>query len=76
MRDDQLGAIRAHGQEAALGLAEQLWPCYRQVFDDFDDFATWRTTLFERHATRGGYRLVTAEHNSAVVGFGWGYIGE
>ncbi|YAL84606.1 GNAT family N-acetyltransferase [Dermacoccaceae bacterium W4C1] len=59
----------------AVTLAERVWPCYSAVFGDFDDYDSWRSELFERHAARGGFRLVTARDDAKVVGFGCGYVG-
>ncbi len=82
--------VRRFGSEDGIRLAGLIWPCYDEVFGDFDDFRTWNDDLFTRHATRSGYRLVVAVDGSAVAvdgsavavdgsaiaGFGWGYIGE
>jgi ribosomal protein S18 acetylase RimI-like enzyme len=65
-----------HGQEAAGGLADRVWPCYQAAFGDFTDLATWRRDLFDRHAARDGYRLAVAEDGDVVAGFAWGYIGQ
>jgi ribosomal protein S18 acetylase RimI-like enzyme len=75
---DQLPHFRLehHGQSSGVKLAEQIWPCYDEVFGDFSDFATWRTDMFARHATRSGYRLVVIRKDAAVTGFSWGYLGE
>ncbi|MEV6413921.1 GNAT family N-acetyltransferase [Kribbella sp. NPDC051718] len=73
--------IHLHNPADALGLARDIWPLYQEAFGDFDTFDHWRTDLYERHAARDGYRLVTAVDDSAVgdsavVGFGWGYTGQ
>lgn len=68
--------LRRHGAAAACGLAARIWPVYRDVFGDFDDVATWRADMFERHAARDGYRLVVATAGPAVAGFSWGYVGQ
>jgi ribosomal protein S18 acetylase RimI-like enzyme len=68
--------IRLRTPAEAEPLAAAVWPCYQEVFGDFDDYDTWRTDLFDRHRTRAGYRLVTATDESGVVGFSWGYVGE
>lgn len=65
----------ATGQEAAA-LAASIWPCYDAVFGDVADYATWQADLFERHASRDGYRLVTAFAGDRAVGFAWGYVGQ
>lgn len=68
--------VRCYDPEATAGLAQEIWPCYDEVFGDFPDFETWRTDMFARHATRDGYRLVVATSGTHVAGFAWGYIGE
>ncbi len=67
--------IRCYGPDAA-DQAARVWPCYQEVFGDFDDFETWRSDMFDRHAARDGYRLVVATEGHAVAGFSWGYVGE
>lgn len=59
-----------------MALAEQVWTCYDTVFGDFDDYDTWRSDLFERHAGRAGHRLAVAVEDAQVIGFGWGYVGQ
>lgn len=68
--------VRLHGSETAIGLAGQVWLCYRDVFSDFGDVDTWRRNLFERHAGRDGYRLAVAMDGLTVAGFSWGYVGQ
>jgi ribosomal protein S18 acetylase RimI-like enzyme len=65
-----------HGQEAASGFADRVWPCYQAAFGDFGDFETWRRNLFDRHAARDGYRLAVAQDGGVVAGFAWGYRGQ
>jgi ribosomal protein S18 acetylase RimI-like enzyme len=60
--------VRLLGGEAAIGLAGQIWPCYRDVFADFADMQTWRDSMYDRHAARDGYRLAVAVAGSAVAG--------
>jgi ribosomal protein S18 acetylase RimI-like enzyme len=68
--------VRLHGPDKAMGLARGVWPCYRDVFGDFEDFATWRSDMFDRHVAREGYRLAVAVDGHTVAGFSWGYVGE
>lgn len=75
MRDGASPITVATGTDA-VPLAASIWPCYDEVFGDFADYATWRSELFERHASRDGYRLVTATNGGQVVGFAWGYVGQ
>ncbi|MEV8371431.1 GNAT family N-acetyltransferase [Kribbella sp. NPDC056861] len=80
--------IRLHKPADAGALADQVWPLYQEVFGDFESYESWRIDLYDRHAARDGYRLVTAVDEpvmsstdsavgsgSAMVGFAWGYIG-
>lgn len=60
----------------ALPLAAKVWPCYDTVFGDFADYETWRSELFERHASRDGYRLAVAVEGDIVAGFAWGHVGQ
>lgn len=59
----------------ALELAGQVWPCYDAVFGDFEDYESWRSDLFERHAARQGFRLAVALEDGTLSGFSWGYVG-
>jgi ribosomal protein S18 acetylase RimI-like enzyme len=68
--------IELLGSAAALELADQVWPCYQEVFGDFDDAAAWRADLFDRHAGREGFRLAVARERDMVAGFSWGYVGQ
>jgi ribosomal protein S18 acetylase RimI-like enzyme len=68
--------VRLHGAPAAAALADRIWPCYRAVFNDFDDIEAWRRDSFDRHAARTGYRLAVATDGSTTAGFAWGYIGQ
>jgi ribosomal protein S18 acetylase RimI-like enzyme len=52
--------IHLHNPADAAALAAEIWPIYQEVFGDFDTYEHWRTDLYERHASRDGYRLVTA----------------
>ena len=68
--------ITLHTSRHALLMADDVWPCYRQVFGGFDDLNAFRAELFDRHARREGFCLVTASDAGTVVGFSWGYIGQ
>ena len=67
--------VKLRGPEQAVGLAERVWPCYQDVFGDFEDFASWRSDMFDRHVARDGYRLAVAFDGHTVAGFSWGYVG-
>jgi ribosomal protein S18 acetylase RimI-like enzyme len=68
--------IRICDADTAPALAAAIWPCYQEVFGDFDDAEKWRGELFDRHAGRDGYRLAVAMDGAIVTGFSWGYVGE
>ncbi len=57
-------------------MAHAVWPAYREAFGGFDSVESFRAELFDRHAAREGFRLVTASIAGHVVGFSWGYIGQ
>jgi GNAT superfamily N-acetyltransferase len=50
-----------------------MWPL---VFAPVDDEAAWRDSFWDRHRTREGFRLVTAEVDGDLAGFAWGYTGQ
>ncbi len=59
---------------------EELWPVYDAVFGDRSDYDDWRSQVWERHATRSGFRLARAyegrpDDERQLVGFGYGYTG-
>ena len=64
-----------HGADEGL-VHDELWPLYRCVFGDFDDLDAWRTQMWDRHASRAGFRLALARVEGRLVGFGYGYTGE
>jgi GNAT superfamily N-acetyltransferase len=68
--------VQRYDGAGGIWLADRVWPCYDEVFGDFDDFSTWRDDMFARHACRSGYRLIVATEGTAIAGFSWGYVGE
>lgn len=56
--------------------AEELYPVYDDVFGDQPDYGAWRSDVWDRHSTRGGFRLARAYDGDRLVGFGYGYTGE
>lgn len=60
----------------ADGVAVQLWPVYEAVFGDFSDYQTWRSSVWDKHSVRDGFRLARAYDGDALVGFAYGYTGE
>ncbi|WP_165807217.1 GNAT family N-acetyltransferase [Nocardioides currus] len=61
---------------SAVDVSGDLWPLYRRVFGDFEDLVAWREQVWDRHASRAGFRLALARHHGALVGFAYGYTGE
>lgn len=55
---------------------DEVWPVYDAVFGDQPDYAGWRAGLWDRHASRAGFRLARAYDGPELVGFGYGYTGE
>jgi ribosomal protein S18 acetylase RimI-like enzyme len=48
----------------------------RAFGDDFADYSTWYSDLFEKHARRSGHRLALTQEDDVVTGYGWGYVGQ
>jgi ribosomal protein S18 acetylase RimI-like enzyme len=59
---------------AADGLS--IWPLYESVFGDYPTFEAWREAVWDKHRTRGGFRLARAYDAGALVGFAYGYTGQ
>ncbi|MDR7254524.1 ribosomal protein S18 acetylase RimI-like enzyme [Nocardioides sp. BE266] len=55
---------------------QDLWPLYARVFGDVDSIATWREQVWDRHASRTGFRLALAREGGVLVGFAYGYTGQ
>lgn len=80
-RPDQFPVERSRGHfrvdaRVADGVAVQLWPVYEAVFGDFSDYQTWRSSVWDKHSVRDGFRLARAYDGDALVGFAYGYTGE
>jgi ribosomal protein S18 acetylase RimI-like enzyme len=74
--DDRFPDVLLVRGRAALGFASRVWICHRRVFgDDFPDFTTWYTDLFEKHAEQEGHRLALAQEDDTVIGYCWGHVG-
>jgi len=69
VRIDTLGSVEA------LDLAEAVWACCAEVFDDTPPYDEWRRETFERHVAREGFRLVVARAGKGVAGLAWGHVG-
>jgi ribosomal protein S18 acetylase RimI-like enzyme len=60
---------------------EELWQVYDAVFGDRPDIDSWRSTTWDLHVARAGFRLARAfdaagDGGRRLVGFAYGYTGE
>ncbi len=60
---------------------EEIWPVYDAVFGDCADIDTWRSTTWDLHVAREGFRVARAYDavdggGRRLVGFAYGYTGE
>lgn len=67
--------VTLSGAEAA-GLDPEILDVWRGAFGDAADAEEWRSSVWDRHRSRAGFRLVTARDGERMLGFAWGYIGE
>ncbi len=56
--------------------ALSVWHVYDAVFGDQPGYETWRASVWDKHMTRGGFRLALAYDGQVLVGFAYGYTGE
>jgi len=63
-------------QSVSDGDAAHLWPVYESVFDDYSDYDTWHSSVWDKHSVRNGFRLARAHDADVLVGFAYGYTGE
>lgn len=56
--------------------ALDLWPVYDAVFGDQPSLDEWRSSVWDRHVARDGFRLARALDGERLVGFAYGYTGE
>ena len=58
---------------------KELWPVYDAVFGDGAGLDSWRSTTWDVHSARHGFRLARAydvvEGGGHLVGFAYGYTG-
>jgi ribosomal protein S18 acetylase RimI-like enzyme len=66
--------MRIRVGETGDGVA--LWPVYRAIFDDYPDVESWRSSVWDRHVVRAGFRLARAYDGDRLAGFAYGYTGE
>ncbi|RYC10884.1 GNAT family N-acetyltransferase [Nocardioides zhouii] len=55
---------------------DELWPLYREVFEDFNDVDSWHEQIWDRHSRRSGFRLALGRTDGRLVGLAYGYTGE
>ncbi|KQR39792.1 GNAT family N-acetyltransferase [Microbacterium sp. Leaf159] len=72
---NELFVVTLAGPEAA-GLESEVLEVWSDVFGAVADADDWRASIWERHRSRAGFRLVTAREGDRLVGFAWGYTGE
>ena len=56
--------------------AEELWPVYESVFEDYSDCERWLHSVWDKHTVRDGFRLARAYDDDLLVGFAYGYTGK
>ncbi len=67
--------VTLSGAEAA-GLDPEILEVWAAVFGEVADADEWRASVWDRHRSRAGFRLVTARDDERMLGFAWGYTGE
>lgn len=67
--------VTLSGAEAA-GLDPEILDVWTAAFGDVEDAEEWRTSVWDRHRSRAGFRLVTARDGERMLGFAWGDTGE
>lgn len=60
----------------AVGLDSDVLEVWTSVFGAVEDADEWRASVWDRHRSRAGFRLVTAREGDELRGFAWGYTGE
>jgi GNAT superfamily N-acetyltransferase len=54
----------------------EVWSVYDAVFGDLPEIDSWRSTTWDLHVARKGFRLARARDGERLVGFAYGYTGE
>jgi len=57
-------------------LDSEILEVWTAVFGEIEDADEWRASVWDRHRSRAGFRLVTAREEDELLGFAWGYTGE
>lgn len=68
--------IASHDAGDAEPFRDRVLDVWTLAFGPVEDEEDWRSRFWEQHRTREGFRLVTAECEDELVGFGWGYTGQ
>lgn len=70
-----VSVITLSGAEAD-GLHSEILEVWIEVFGELEDADEWRASVWDRHRSRPGFRLVVAREGDRLQGFAWGYTGE
>jgi GNAT superfamily N-acetyltransferase len=70
-----LSTIETWPPERARQEAAEVFAVYHAVFRDAPDEADWRSSTYDRHVARDGFRLTAALDGDRLVGFAYGYVG-
>nr|WP_262425664.1 hypothetical protein [Brachybacterium sp. Z12] len=68
--------IASHDADGAVPFRDRVLEVWKLAFGPVEDEGDWRGRFWEQHRRRAGFRLVAAELEDELVGFGWGYTGE
>lgn len=68
--------VERHESTAAVPHREQVLAVWEETFGAVHDHEQWSATVWDRHRSRSGFRLVTAYELGELIGFAWGYTGE
>ncbi|MGO1567513.1 MAG: GNAT family N-acetyltransferase [Brachybacterium sp.] len=68
--------IASHDADGAVPFRDRVLEVWKLAFGPVEDEGAWRGRFWEQHRRRAGFRLVAAELEDELVGFGWGYTGE
>ncbi len=74
--DKASASVELWGPTQALAITDDVYAVHDTVFGDHPDPQVWRSTMYERHSARTGFRLAVAHVDERLVGFAWGYVGE
>lgn len=75
-RSDGMTSVVTLSGSESVGLDPEVLEIWSEVFGAVEDADDWRTSIWEGHRSRAGFRLATAREGDRLVGFAWGYTGE